>query len=248
MPRASTTDQKIRLQKILAERGLCSRREADQWIQDGRVKVNGVVAEPGARADPVADRIVVNGKGLAPAAPAENLTLILNKPKGLICSHRDPFHQDTIYNLLPRRLQRKRLICAGRLDKNSEGMVILTSDGDLSHRIMHPSNGVVKRYRVTLSRPLPPEIVPKLLKGKMVEGEWLKAEKVIPMRRGPEPSTQLEVHLLHGKKREIRRLFEAFGFFVKRLKRFQMGRLVLRGMPPGAFRPLSPSEIESLFS
>jgi len=237
----------IRLQKVVAERGICSRRQADAWIEEGLIKVNGTVARPGAKVDPSRDRIVVKGKGLDPKISTEELTLILNKPKGLICSHRDPHHTDTIFDLLPRRLQKKRLICAGRLDKSSEGMVILTTDGELSNRIMHPSNGVLKRYRVTLSRPFDETLIPKLLKGRQVEGEWLKAEKVIPLKQGKDASSRLEVHLVHGKKREIRRLFEAFGHYVKKLQRFQIGKLVLRRLPPGAYRPLTHSEINLLF-
>ncbi len=236
----------VRLQKILAERGLCSRREADTWIQEGWVKVNGRVAEPGTRVDPDKDQIVVKGKGLPPKVRVEPITLIVNKPKGVICSHSDPHHSHTIYDLLPRRLQDRRFICAGRLDKDSEGMLILTTEGGLANRIMHPRNEVIKRYRVQLNRPFPQDKIPLLLEGKMVEGDLLKADKVIPARRGKDADLKLEVHLNHGKKREIRKLFEAFGFYVKKLKRFQIGRLVLKGIPPGGLRPLTQHEIESL--
>lgn len=245
---SSAHSDKIRLQKVLADRGLCSRREADTWIEDGKVKVNGIVAIPGTKVDPEQDQIVVRGKGLPKGVVTEELHLLLNKPKGLICSHRDPHHLQTIYDLLPKRLQKKRLLCAGRLDKNSEGLVILTSSGELANRIMHPTNGVTKRYRVTLNRPLEESIVPQLLRGKQVDGEWLKAERIVPARRKKWPTDAIEVHLLHGKKREIRRLFEAFGFFVKRLQRFQMGNLVLRRLPPGTYRPLTSAEIDSLFN
>ncbi len=244
----SPSSEKIRLQKILADRGLCSRREADAWIEAGQVKVNGQIALPGIRVDPDQDQIVVRGKGLPKGVVAEELHLLLNKPKGLICSHRDPHHLQTIYDLLPKRLQKKRLLCAGRLDKNSEGLVILTSSGELANRIMHPANGVIKRYRVTLNRPIEESMIPLLLRGKQIEGEWLKAEKIVPTRRKKWPTDSLEVHLVHGKKREIRRLFEALGFFVKRLQRFQMGGLVLRRLPPGTYRPLTQSEIETLFN
>lgn len=244
---SKSSSAQIRLQKVLAERGLCSRREADSWIEDGLVKVNGRIAIPGTKVDPDSDQIVVKGKGLPTGVQTEAIHLIMNKPKGLICSHRDPHHNQTIFDLLPKRLQKKRLLCAGRLDKNSEGLLILTSDGDLANRIMHPSQGVLKKYKVTLTRPFPEAMIPKLLQGKHVEGELLKAEKIVLLGKDKRLSDQLEVHLVHGKKREIRRLFEAFGFFVKRLNRFQMGRLILRRIPPGGFRPLSQAEISSLF-
>lgn len=237
----------VRLQKVLAERGVASRREADKLISDGFVKVNGRIAEPGTRVVPGKDMIVVRGKGLPPITAQDAITLMLHKPKGLICSHGDPFHSETIYDLLPKRLQKRRLICAGRLDKNSEGLVLLTSDGDLANRIMHPSHDVVKRYRVQLNRPFPADQIPLLLEGKVVEGEHLKAERVIPAKQGKNPETRLEVHLVHGKKREIRKLFEAFGYYVKKLKRFQIGRLVLRNLPPGNYRPLAEKEIALLF-
>lgn len=244
---AKSSPIQIRLQKVLAERGLCSRREADSWIEDGLVKVNGKVAVPGTKVNPDTDQIVVKGKGLQKGVQTEAIHLVMNKPKGLICSHRDPHHQNTIFDLLPKSLQNKRLLCAGRLDKNSEGLLILTSDGDLANRIMHPSNGVVKRYKVTLTRPLPEAMIPKLLRGKHLDGELLKAEKVILLGKDKQLSDQLEVHLVHGKKREIRRLFESFGYFVKRLHRFQMGKFMLRRLPPGGYRPLSQAEIRSLF-
>ncbi len=240
-------DRSTRLQKVLADRGVCSRREADRWIQDGSVKVNGVVAQPGKKVDPLHDQIVVKGKGLPPHVVPDSLTLMVNKPKGLICSHGDPRHSQTIFDLLSRQHARHRLICAGRLDKPSEGLVVLTSDGDLANRIMHPSNGVMKRYRVQLNRPFPTSRIPELLRGKEIDGEFLKAEKVVPQPRKTDATTRLEVHLLHGRKREIRRLFESLGFFVKKLKRFQIGRLVLRGLAPGSYRRLTLSEIDSLF-
>lgn len=238
----------VRLQKVLAERGVASRREADALIAAGEVKVNGVIAVPGQKIDPSRDRIVVRRKGLPLAAAPEALTLVMNKPRGVLCSHHDPHHTQTIYDLLPSRLRSRRFLCAGRLDKESEGLLILTTSGDLAHRLMHPSHRITKRYQVKVNKPFDPALVPALLAGREVEGEFLKAEKVIPATRGPDAPHRLEIHLHHGKKREIRRLLESFGYFVKRLRRVQIGGFLLRNLPPGAVRPLTSAELARILT
>lgn len=236
----------VRVQKFLADRGLCSRREAEEWIREGRVKINGAMAELGAKVDPEQDSVSVGRKKIT-QDPVSKLTLIMNKPKGTLCTNHDPNAVLTVFTILPKEYLRERLFCAGRLDKDSEGMLILTNDGELANRITHPSGGVVKRYRITVQKPFNPELIPKLLRGVMDEGEHLCAKKIIPATTGPNPELRLEVHLEQGRKREIRRLFEAFGYHVKKLKRFQMGKLKLSGLGPGAVKPLSQAEIKSLF-
>jgi 23S rRNA pseudouridine2605 synthase len=236
----------VRVQKFLADRGMCSRREAEEWIREGRVKVNAIVAELGQKVDPDTDQVTVKNKKI-PAAPKSKLTLIMHKPKGTLCTNHDPNAVLTVFSILPKDYRNERLFCAGRLDKDSEGMLILTNDGDLANRITHPSGGVVKRYRVTLQKPFDPEMIPKLLKGVIDEGEHLYARKIIPATDGPGANTRVEVHLDQGRKREIRRLFEVFGYHVKKLKRFQMGQLKLKGLGPGTVKPLTNKEIESLF-
>lgn len=239
----------VRLQKWLADQGLCSRREGEQWIAEGKVKVNGHAVPLGTKIDPEEDQVTVQGKGLLPrkkknAAPP---TLLMHKPRGALCSHEDPYHESTVFDLLPPEYKHHRLLIAGRLDKESEGMLILTGDGDLCHRLTHPSGGAVKRYRVTLHRAFDTVLIPKLLKGIKDEGELLKAEKVIPAGEGEILSRKIEVHLSHGRKREIRRLLDAFGFKVVRLQRFQIGRLQMRRLAPGQCRLLKPDEIDLLF-
>ncbi|QYY36286.1 pseudouridine synthase [Ruficoccus sp. ZRK36] len=236
----------VRVQKFLADRGMCSRREAEEWIRNGRVKVNGVTAELGCKVDPEVDQISVKNKKI-PQAPKRKITLVMNKPKGTLCTNHDPNAVLTVFSILPKDYRFDRLFCAGRLDKDSEGMLILTNDGDLANRITHPSGGVVKRYRVKLQKPFDPAIIPKLLKGVIDEGEHLFARKIIPATVGAEADHRVEVHLDQGRKREIRRLFEAFGYHVKKLKRFQMGQLKMKGLGPGAVKPLTEKEIESLF-
>ena len=132
----------LRLQKFLADAGLASRRAAEVAIAAGEIWVNGKPAELGCKIDPQVDRVTYKGKTLQTNAQPM-LTLAVHKPRGLICSKHDPHNPETLFSLLLRQLSRFRLFCAGRLDKDSEGLVILTTDGDLSHRLMHPASEVV---------------------------------------------------------------------------------------------------------
>ena len=241
------TDSAIRIQKIIADRGLASRRQAETWITDGLVRVNGKIAEIGQKADPRRDRISVKGKMLSMGDMERKITLMLNKPKGFICSNDDPHNSQTVFDLLPPTYRKQRLFCAGRLDKDSEGLVILTNDGDMAQRIMHPSFTVVKRYRVEIHKPLDIQLIPKLIEGRRVEGEHLQFEKVIVSRGKVKSGQRLEIHISHGKKREIRRLFADFGYHVDRLQRIQIGKLIMRGIPVGECKLLKSKEIASLF-
>ncbi len=236
----------IRIQKYLSDRGICSRRQAEAWIADGQVEVNGRIAQLGDRIDPVRDKILLRGHPL-PDANIPKVTLMMNKPVGVISSNRDPHNSQTVFDLLPPHYRKLHLYCAGRLDKDSEGLLILTNDGELAQRLSHPSGQVVKRYHVLLHRPFNPEIIPKLLRGVESEGEHLQARKVIPASRGPDHERRVEVHLDQGRKREIRRLFENFGYYVKRLRRYQIGGLILRKLAPGAVRQLSAKDIDLIF-
>jgi 23S rRNA pseudouridine2605 synthase len=245
MPDSSASG--VRLQKFLASAGVASRRMAEELIQNGEVKVNGRPAELGQRIDPARDQVVVRGK-LIQQESAAAMTLAMHKPRGYLCSHGDPHHEKTIYHLLPKELAARRFLCAGRLDLESEGLLILTTDGELANRLMHPGSLVVKRYQVRLNKPFAHAKIPLLLKGIEYEGEHLQVEKAIPFRqdRGEE-SADWEVHLHHGKKREIRRLFEVLGYRVKRLRRFQIGRFSLRRIPTGRSKILTQREIALLF-
>lgn len=239
--------ESIRLQKHLADSGVCSRRAAEALIAQGEVWVNGVRATVGQKVTPGIDKVTVSGKSVR-ATAQPRVTLAMHKPRGLICSNDDPHHAETIFTVLPREFSRLRFFCAGRLDKDSEGLVILTTDGDLAHRLMHPSNIVVKRYYVELKQPFPSPRLPLLLKGIVFDGERLKVEHAALVNAGRlRTSTKLDVHMHHGKKREIRQLFTALGYDVKRLRRYQIGAFPLRGIPLRAMKQLSTKEIELLF-
>ena len=236
-----------RIQKLIANSGICSRREAERIIENGNVRVNGKVAQLGDKAT-LEDAIFVNNKPIL-RKEERSITLIMNKPKGVLCTNSDPHADRTVFDLLPPDLQRQRLFCAGRLDKDSEGLLVITNDGDLAHRLTHPSNQVIKRYRVVLHRDFNKADTQKLLAGTEYEGDFLKAEKVIPAPQAGEGyQRRLEVHLHHGKKREVRRLFEANRYFVKKLVRHQIGSIILKNIPRGGIKILSKKDIERLFA
>ena len=238
----------VRIQKFIADSGLCSRRAAEILIAEGEVYVNGEPATTGQKIVPGVDKVTVRGKPLRTAAQPK-VTLAMHKPRGCVCSNSDPHAEATIFDLLPREWARLRLFCAGRLDKDSEGLLILTTDGDLANRLMHPSNTVVKRYHVTLENSFPASRLNLLLRGVKVEGEHLQVEHALLINPSRDKSSShLDVHLHHGKKREIRQLFLALGYPVKRLRRYQIGALPLKGIPLRGVKQLSTKEISLLFA
>lgn len=240
-------EESVRLQKFIADAGLCSRRTAEALIAQGEVWVNGTKAIAGQKVAPGIDRVTVSGKNVR-SAPQPRITLAVNKPRGLVCSNDDPHNSDTVFMLLPREYSRFRFFCAGRLDKDSEGLVILTTDGDLAHRLMHPSNEVVKRYHVSLKQSYPASRLARLVKGLTFEGERLKVERAALVNPRPDGTSQdLDIHMHHGKKREIRLLFSALGYVVQRLRRYQIGAVRLKGIPLRGAKHLASKEIEQLF-
>jgi len=239
----------VRIQKFIAEAGLCSRRAAEALIAAGEVYVNGKAATIGQKIDPATDKVTVKGgRALRPQGQPK-IALAMHKPRGLVCSNSDPHEERTIFDLLPKEWARLRLFTAGRLDKDSEGLVILTSDGDLANKLMHPSNLVVKRYYVSLEEPFPATRLRQLMRGVVIEGEHLKVERAnLVNPRADKSSPELDVHMHHGKKREIRQLFTALGYEVRRLRRYQIGDLRLKGIPLRGVKQLSTKELSSLFT
>lgn len=243
-----TPKERIRLQKFLSQAEICSRRAAEKLIAEGAVTVNGHVAELGQSVVPGEDDVRLNGKKIS-LEPRSRIVLMMNKPRGCVCTNLDPHDARTVFDLIPPEYAAHKLFCVGRLDKDSEGLLLITNDGDLANRIIHPSSDILKRYEVTLNRDFDPALAPRLLKGAKLknengEDEFLRFANVI---RFPDPR-KLEIHLKQGRKREIRRLLELFGFFVKSLVRFQIGGLILKKMPPGDCRKLSRKEIDSIFA
>ncbi|WED66485.1 pseudouridine synthase [Synoicihabitans lomoniglobus] len=238
--------ESIRVQKYLADAGVCSRRAAEALIKDGDVSINGKIAELGQRVTPGEDDVRVDGQRVKPVRDT-HMTVAVHKPRGLICSNDDPHNPATIFDLLPPQLAKRRFFCAGRLDKDSEGLVIITTDGDLANKLMHPRNVVVKRYQVKLEEPFPAARLARLVKGVKMEDEWFKVERAALINPRKDESADLDVWMHHGKKREIRQLFLALGFPVKKLRRYQIGALPLKGIPLRAVKLLSTKEINLLF-
>ena len=241
----SESSKPVRIHKFLAEQGVCSRRQAEAWIRDGLVSVNGQPAAIGQPIIPGKDVIKAHGKIIA-GEPQRKISLVMNKPKGLLCTNHDPEGGSTVFDILPAEYRKLRLFCCGRLDKDSEGLLVLTNDGAFKQKLTHPSSGIVKRYLVTVNRPIDPAVTAQFLKGVNSEGETLIARKVVSAKSGPNKERRVEIHLDQGRKREIRRMFEAFGYFVKELKRIQIGSFVLRKLGVGAARLLTKKEQELL--
>jgi 23S rRNA pseudouridine2605 synthase len=233
----------VRLQKFLAEAGLASRRGGEEIILAGRVTVNGQRVETlGTRVDPAHDRVAVDGK---PVRARRKLAVALHKPRGLVCSRNDELGRPTVYDLLPREWAHLHSI--GRLDFNSEGLLFLTNDGELSLRLTHPRYGVRKKYLATVGGRVDNEMLKRCCTGVWDAGERLKAEKARLISASASQSV-VELELAEGKNREVRRMFEAQGRSVKRLVRVQIGKIKLGELPSGKWRTLTDHEIKSLLT
>lgn len=234
-----------RLQKYLAQAGVASRRKAEVLIQEGRVIVNGQVAHIGQKVDESKDHVFVDNRRVRPST-APKVVLVLNKPVGYTCTHSDPHAKKTIYQLLPKNFQAdSSLHCAGRLDRDSQGLVVITNDGDLTYSLTHPSQKVLKHYRVVVNKEVPFSLAGKMIKGVRDEGELLRAEAVLP---NPVKTRELDITLNHGKKREIRRLLKQLGFDVLELERFKIGKYGIQGLRSGSVKRLTEAEKELLLS
>ncbi len=236
-----------RLQKIMARAGVTSRRKAEEIIEQGRVTVNGRVASLGDKADPHADAIKVDGKRLEPRKTFHYL--LLNKPAGVMSTRHDPEGRPTVLDLVPPKF-RKALVPVGRLDFQTEGLLLLTDDGDFAHRIAHPRFGCTKTYEVKVKDEPPREEVAKLLeRGAVIEGR-----RVVPKRidavRSPGPregkNAWFVVEIAEGRTRQIREMFFRMGNPVQRLRRVAIGPLRDPDLPLGAVRELTDREVAKL--
>ncbi|MEO7166544.1 MAG: pseudouridine synthase [Spartobacteria bacterium] len=226
----------MRLNRFLAAAGLGSRRHCDELIADGRVTINGHPCTNFSTQVEPSDHVKV---GQRIVRPAESLTIALHKPAGFVCTRHDPNATDTIYDLLPPKFS--RLFSIGRLDAQTEGLLLLTSDGDLSQHLTHPRYKVEKEYEVTLDRRWDAKFAPNLLKGVYLGGKRARLERVQPI--GP---NRLRVVLQQGINRQIHRMFYEVGYDVERLVRIRLGHLRLGEMPRASWRPLTKSELSTL--
>lgn len=233
----------VRLQKYLADAGVASRRAAEALITAGRVEVDGkIVTQLGAKVDPATARVRFDGD---PVRPKRHLYLVLNKPPGFVCTRRDPEERRTVFELLPKEWG--HLHTVGRLDRQSEGLLLLTNDGQFSLQIAHPRFGVRKVYWVLVTGMVDRVIASKLTAGVRDDGDLLKAERVRIQEANNSHST-IEIELAEGKNREVRRLLAACGFEVERLVRVSIGRINLGDLPMGKWRTLTETEIKSLLT
>lgn len=234
---------KERIQKILARAGICSRRNAEQFIKEGKVAVDGcVITQMGCQADPLKQQITFDGK---PAElPAKSIYLLLNKPKGYVTTMRDPQGRPVVTSLLTGIAE--RLFPVGRLDFNTEGALLMTNDGDLAQRTIHPRYEVNKTYVAKVKGSPSRKQLTHLKNGIEIDGQktWPARLKVLESNL---TLTTLEITIHEGKKRQIRKMFATIGHPVQSLKRIAYGQLTLGELPLGKYRFLNQTELEKIF-
>ena len=230
-----------RLQKIIAEMGLASRRKSEELILEGRVTVNGKVATIGMKADSSKDHIKVDGKLLF--RPEKKVYFILNKPRGVVTSMSDPEGRPTVHDFV--RAIKQRVFPVGRLDYDSEGMLLVTNDGDFAHAVLHPSKKIPKTYLVKIKGNLEDENIEKLRNGIRLDRTVTAPAKVKRLRKA-ESNSWIEMVIYEGKKRQIRRMMERVGHSVIRLMRIKINGIEMGPLKPGACRQISAEEMRIL--
>ena len=233
-----------RLHKFLAHCGVASRRKAEEIILEGRVAINGdVVDELGVKIDPEKDYVTVDGK----TVHQERKTyLLLHKPKGYTTTAEDEYGRKTVLDLVPPEIS-QRVYPAGRLDRESEGLIVLTNDGDLSYYLTHPSQGVRKVYEVTVIGRIEDSVIRDLIDTGVRIGPVLVKPSFCKVARRSKERTTLKIGVSEGVNREVRRLFAILGHEVKRLVRLEVGPFTLKGIPKGKCRKMSKAELDRVF-
>jgi len=227
---------KERLQKILAQAGIASRRKCEELVAQGKVKVNGKVAKLGDQADSEKDKILLDNK---PLLLQKKVYIMLNKPKGFVTTVSEQFGMKTVMELVK---VPQRVFPVGRLDKDTDGLLLLTNDGDFANKLTHPSFEVKKEYFVVLDKPLSDDAKKQLQKGIVIDGRRVQLSRLYV--KGKE--VLLRIH--EGRKHIVRRLFEKLGFRVTRLQRTKLAMLELGKLPIGKWRALIPTEVAGLLS
>lgn len=230
-----------RLQKVMAQAGVGSRRSCEELIRENRVKVNGKLATLGQKVNPNQDEIVVDGKPIG--KQEQKRYVILHKPFGYITTVKDQFDRKSVLDLLPKI--EERIYPVGRLDYDSEGLVFLTNDGELAHKVMHPSFELPKTYLVLVKGRITMDAVYRLRRGIRLEDGPTAPAEVQVIRSSVENST-IVISLREGRNRQVRRMFQQVGFPVQRLTRTAIGPLTLGELAPGDFRFLSLGELKEL--
>ena len=233
----------MRINKFLATSGVASRRASDNLIKEGVVKINGKVCSCGDDVDLSKDSVTVNGKLVNVVKKFEYY--IMNKPKGYVCTVKDDKDRKTVMDLLPQKM--KRLFPVGRLDYDTEGLLILTNDGDLTFKLTHPKNEVPKTYLVKTEKPVNDEDLAKLRSGVIIDG--VKTKKCnVRLIETLKTGSKLHVTITEGRNRQVRKMFEAVNNNVDFLKRIKIGDLTLSGLNRGETRQLSAREVDYLLN
>ncbi len=234
-------DSKIRLQKHLSECGIASRRKAEELIAAGKVKINGHVASLGDKVDPKRDKVTVRGKAVV--AVREKVYIMLHKPRGFVTTVNDEFNRKCVMDLV--KDVGVRVFPVGRLDMGSEGLLFLTNDGEFANHLTHPSSHVTKTYRVTVDGAVDDGMLDKLCTGIVLDGKkTLPCDVFVIERR--ETRTVLTFIISEGRNRQIRRMCEAVGLKVLRLKRIEIAGVKMGMLPQGKWRPLNEREMTRL--
>ena len=237
----------IRLQKYLSDLGLGSRRQVESWIGEGRIRVDGRAAELGQKVGG-RSRILLDGKPVRSRSPVAGGARVIayNKPEGEICSRDDPAGRPTVFRNLP-RIRKARWVAVGRLDINTRGLLLFTTDGDLANRLMHPDTGLEREYLCRVFGDVDDAALGALRRGVDLDGERI-AFRGITRQRGEGRNTWFRVVVAEGRYREVRRLWEAVGCRVSRLVRVRYGPVKLpRGLPPGGWAELGAGELNGIF-
>ena len=241
-----TDNQGQRLQKVLANAGLGSRREIEGWIKEGRIKVNGKPAQLGMRVLGN-ESITINGKPVAEKrlAAAPRYVIMYNKPEGELVTRSDPEGRKTVFDRLP-PLQQGRWISVGRLDINSAGLLLFTTDGELANRLMHPAQAIEREYAVRVHGSVTDDMLKRLVRGVQLEDGKARFEEVVSSG-GEGTNRWFHIVLMEGRKREVRRMWEAVGATVNRLKRVRYGPIILDSkVKVGTWRELEKPERKDL--
>lgn len=235
--------EKIRIQKIMSDSGVCSRRKAEEYISEGRVKVNGRPCKLGDKALAGKDIITLDGEKIYVAKKRQLYYIMLHKPRGYVTTMSDELDRKCVTELLTKVPERVYPI--GRLDKNSEGLLLFTNDGNFANDIMHPSRHVAKTYRVTVRPDINDEQLIKLASGVEIDGEMTQECSVVVLDKQP-GRVVLQMTIHEGRNRQIRKMCEAVGLEVARLKRTAIGPIKLGMLKPGEYRELKPDELRAL--
>lgn len=231
----------MRINKYLAECGVGSRRACDKLISDGCVRINGKICGLGVEVDEINDSVTVNGQRVSKVKKYDYY--VMNKPKGCVCTVKDDKGRKTVMDYLPDHTA--RVFPVGRLDYDSEGLLIFTNDGDLANRLMHPSNEIPKTYLVKTEGVVEGQLLAKIRNGVMIDGKMTKKCSIRVVETGKD-YMRLNVTITEGRNREIRKMFESVGKNVTFLKRIKIGELELHGLDRGEVRKLTKEEVEYL--